>query len=111
MSITRAHPPPRWTDGELEKQCSTATGAFRDERIKEPLEKYLDEFEKYQGAFEELLEVTIDLTQLREHAVSILKEDRLFEALRYVAGPPISLDDLKVVAETPSLAPKRLHAD
>lgn len=88
-----------------------AIEAFRDERMKEPLEKYLEEFEEYRDAFDELMETTVDLRELSTKAMDILTNDALCEALRYLPGPPISLDDLKVIAQAPSLAPKALRAD
>jgi hypothetical protein len=59
---------------------------------------------------EELIELTVDLSQLRERAVEVVTEPRLLEALRFVAGPFISVDDLRVIART-TLAPTRLRAD
>lgn len=103
--------PPVWTEAELEVERQKAIDLFRDERVKEPLEKYLEEFETYQDAFENLLESTVDLTNLAECAMDVLTDKRLAEALRYLPGPPISLDDLKTVAEAPSIAPKALKAD
>lgn len=104
-------PPPRWDKDHLEADRLTSIEAFRDERIKEPLEKYLEEFENTRDAFEELLETTVDLTQIRDHAIKILSDERLLEALRYLPGPPISLDDLKIVSEAPSVAARKIKAD
>lgn len=76
----------------------------------EPLEEYLERFENCRDAFDELLEQTVDLTELGDHAVSILTDKRLCDALRYLAGPPISLDDLKTLVES-SISLARLNAD
>ncbi len=103
--------PPTWTAERLEQDRKRAIEDFRDERIKEPLEKYLEFFEVYRDAFDELLERTVDLTQLFDNPIEILTNKTLREALRYLPGPPISLDDLKVVAEASSFAPKALNAD
>jgi len=113
MSTYNAHfvSPPFWDGERLETDRQKAITAFREERIREPLEKYLEAFEIYRDAFDELLETTIDLTRLFENAVQVLTDEKLAEALRYLPGPPISLDDLKVVAEAPSIAPKTLKAD
>jgi len=59
---------------------------------------------------EDLLEMTVDLTKLDELAVEVLTDVDMLEAVRYLAGPAISADDLKVLAET-TLAPGRLRAD
>ena len=112
MARTRAFSrPPLWTEERLEQDRLLAIEAFREERMREPLEKYLEVFETYRDAFDELLETTVDLTRIYEHAVTILTHDRLSEALRYLPGPPISLDDLKIVAEAPSVAPRTVRAD
>jgi hypothetical protein len=65
----------------------------------EPLEIYLEAFDDYQGVVEDLLETTVDLTDLDATALEVLKDPKLLTALRYVSGPPISADDLKTVAD------------
>lgn len=102
---------PWWTDDELATDRDCAIVNFRRARMEEPLEAYLEAFEERQDAVENLLETTVDLTQLREHALAILADPQLLEALRYIAGPPISFDDLKIVANASSLSTKRLQAD
>ena len=103
--------PPRWTHEQLEARRLTAIEAFRIERVQEPLEAYLEAFDKYRGAIEELLDVTVDLTQLAHVAAYVLTDPVLLEAVRYLAGPPISADDLKTLADVESLAPGRLRSD
>lgn len=103
-------PPPVWTDEQLRAELARATAVFREERMREPLEAYLDQFEDYRDAFDELLEETVDLTLLAEKAVEVLTNPKWLEAVRYLAGPPISLDDLKTLAGA-SVAIKRLKAD
>ena len=46
-----------------------------------------------------LLELTVDLREVHEHAVDILADRRLRDARRYIAGPPISDDDWKTLAD------------
>lgn len=103
-------PPPRWTSEDFEVARLASITKFREERMHEPLEAYLETFDRYRGAVEDLLEATVDLTQLDEARVEVLTDPALLEALRYMAGPPISEDDLKTVAEA-SLAPSRLRED
>lgn len=102
--------PPRWTDEELEIDRRVAISYFRDERLQEPLEQYLEAFDTYRGAVEDLLETSVDLTKLSDNSMAILTDPALLEALRYIAGPPISEDDLKTIADV-SLAPSRLAKD
>lgn len=103
--------PPRWTEEQLEADRLTAIEAFRVERMQEPLEAYLEAFDEYRGSVEDLLETTVDLTELSDAAVAVLTDPALLEAVRYLAGPPISTDDLKTLANVESLAPGRLRAD
>jgi hypothetical protein len=52
----------------------------------------------------------VDLSQLDLVALEVLSDKRLALAFRYLAGPMISADDLKTLAEA-VLTPKRLKAD
>jgi hypothetical protein len=83
---------------------------FARERMEEPLEAYLNNFDDYQGVVEDLLEATVDLTKLDSTALDILSNPRMREAFRYIPGPPISTDDLKVVADA-VLSKSRLKAE
>jgi hypothetical protein len=103
-------PAPRWTAEQLEVSRLASVTQFREERMQEPLEQYLEAFDGYRGAIEDLLEATVDLTVLDRSALDILTDPSRLAALRYLAGPPISEDDLKTLAEA-SLAPSRLRSD
>jgi hypothetical protein len=103
--------PPRWNEAEFDRDRVNAIAIFRHERLEEPLEAYLELFDRYQGIFEELLETTLDLSALHEKGAEVLSDARLLETLRYVAGPPISTDDLKTVAEAGSLNAAKLRDD
>lgn len=103
--------PPWWTDEQLAAERDIAIENFRRARMEEPLEAYLAAFEERQDTVERLLETTVDLTRLGQSALTILTDAQLLEAFRYVSGPPISLDDLKVVANAKSLSPKTLESD
>lgn len=101
--------PPVWNDDQLEADRIKAIAAFSKERLEEPLEDYLEAFDEYQGYVEEVLEATVDLTDLDETALDVLGDPRLLEAFRYLAGPPISEDDLKVLADARSLSRSALE--
>lgn len=103
--------PPLWTREELEASRVQAIEIFRRQRMEEPLEEYLEAFDECQGKVEELLETTVDLVALEQHALAILSDRKLLEAFRYLAGPFISLDDLKTLSEAGSLSRKALEAD
>ena len=103
--------PPRWSVEDLEHNSRKAIELFRKERLEEPLEDYLKAFEEYQGHVEGLFETTLDLTDLDESAVAFLSDPKLLDAFRYLAGPPISGDDLKTVADVRSLNPSQLRKE
>jgi hypothetical protein len=102
---------PRWTREQLEAGRSRAIEIFRQTRMEEPLEEYLEVFDEYQGRVEELLETTVDLSTLDDNALEVLTDPNLREAFRYLAGPPISLDDLKTLADVKSITPRQLRAN
>ena len=103
--------PPRWSAEQLQQDLEISTEHFRKLRMEESLADYGVVFDKHQGDVEDLFETTIDLTSLDDTAVDVLTDKRLLEAFRYLAGPPISIDDLKTIAEAKSLTPKALRSD
>lgn len=101
--------PPVWNDEQLDTERVRASAIFSKERLEEPLEDYLEAFDEYQGYVEEILETTVDLTDLDTSALDVLGDPRLLEAFRYLAAPPISTDDLKVLANARSLTKGHLQ--
>jgi hypothetical protein len=78
--------------------------------MQEPLEQYLDAFDQYRSAVENLIEGTVDLTLLSEKAVGHLTDPLMRDAVRYLASPAISVDDLEVLAQA-KLSRGRLTED
>jgi hypothetical protein len=76
----------------------------------EPLEDYLGHFQQARTAVEDLLAETADLSLLTDQAAGVLTDERRQEVVRYLAGPPISVDDLRVVADA-RLSASALLAD
>lgn len=101
-------PPTDWTPKQLDDDRLLAIDTFRRERLEEPTEEFSERFEEAQGVMEDLLEITLDLTHVQDNALSILTKPKLRDAFRYVAGPPISIDDLKTLVDTNSIAKKTL---
>jgi hypothetical protein len=101
---------PPWLPDRLEADRQVSLERFRAARMREPLEAYLAAFDKYRAAVENLLAVTADLSMIYEVAVEVLAEPLLLDAVRYLAGPPISRDDLKVLTEA-SLSPGQIRGD
>jgi hypothetical protein len=77
--------------------------------LREPLEEYLEYFTGYRHQIETLLERTADLTELIDQAVVLLAQPEQLTAIRYLASPAISVDDLMVLAEA-VLSAARLRA-
>jgi hypothetical protein len=102
--------PPQWTDEQLSAGIEKAKSLFRDERIREPLAAYTQSFDRYQSAVADLLDMTTGLTQLNAKAIDVLTNPILLEAFRYLAGPPISTDDLAVLADA-RLSASQLRRD
>lgn len=103
--------PPIWTEQELDHERVRALEHFRQVRLTEPLELYLELFDEYQGVVEEVLEQTVDLAKLRDEAVDLLGDKRKLEVIRYLSGPPVSEDDLKTLIQAQSLAASRFESD
>lgn len=99
-----------WTSKELQADLIEATAHFRRSRMEEPLDAYLEKFDTFRGHVEDLLETTIDLTTLSENAVTLLADPDMFFAVRYLAGPPTSKDDLQTIVEA-TLSPAVLKRD
>ena len=87
MGKTQLLPAPVWDAERLKTDVGKAIAIFRDERMREPLDVYVEKFEECKDAFDELLEETVDLSQLRDRALEILGDAKLQEALRYLASP------------------------
>lgn len=102
--------PPSWNDERLEADRGRAIEDFREERLNESLGAYLENFARYRNAVENLLEVTVDLTALTEHAAGVLLDADLLYAVRYVAGPPVSVDDIQLLANA-SLSRSQIRSD
>ena len=102
--------PPRWTAVQLETAASGATEGFRQQRLAESRDTYLAQIDRYRGEVEQLFAATDDLRDAVRMRSELLAGAERLEAIRYLTGPPISADDLRVVAGT-SLSPVRLADD
>lgn len=97
-------PPIHWTSDELEADRQQAVEHFRETRMSEPLEVYLEAFDEMRGSIEEFLELTVDLTDFSALTPELLSDHAMMDSLRYLAGPPISFDDLKTLVSTKTLS-------
>lgn len=103
--------PPNAKPNALNAERLRAIGLFRTERLKEPSRRYLSAFDDYQSQMARLFEATLDLTTVETAALDLLTDPKLLEAFRYLAAPPISLDDLKTLIDAPRLSPTSLEKD
>lgn len=103
-------PPPVWTGEQLLVDIDLAIGIFRRERMQEPLEAYIEAFDRARGFVEDLLKTSSDLAEIDNNAIDVLTDPHLLEAFRSAAGPPLSADDLKTLSEA-VLSPGRLRKD
>lgn len=101
--------PPKWDSAVLAAESKAAIKHFQRERLLEPLEKWKKAVEQNQAHFRQLFRVygLHDPGQLTTEQLAEIFKFNLDDALRYLVGPPISKDDLKVLAES-SLAPSVL---
>jgi hypothetical protein len=101
MTIANVSRTPRiWTDQELADQARVALEEFVDRRLAEPSGKYLTHIAARRRALMRLFKALSGVDPNKPDAATvrqILLDDELLAALRYVAGPPVSEDDLGVL--------------
>ena len=102
---------PQWDRDRLDHDRVAAADRFRDERMKTPLGRYLRAFQIHETNVRRLLEESAHLRKLRERAAEIVSDHGLLEALSGVAGPPISLEDLKTLAGVQRLSSAGIRVD
>ena len=91
--------PRRWTHAELERDAEEATSVFREERLKESLNQY-SEFCDVFGSLVDRLPALARGEDSADTLADILSVGDARTALRYLAAPPVSDDDLKTLAKT-----------
>ncbi len=98
--------PPRWTAAELAEDAATSAARFRSERLA-ATDAWDVHYKQARDKFELLFEKLNDLNPgaITDDNLAETYGLGLGEALRYLAGPPISDDDLQVIADVESIAP------
>ena len=104
--------PTRWTTKELTEDAATSVAEFRSERLSATA-AWESHYTQARSKFELLFSKLNDLNPQAITDDSLAKAYKigLGEALRYLAGPPISDDDLSVIANVESIAPNVLAKD
>lgn len=98
--------PPRWTAAELSEHAGLAVAQFRAERLAVS-DSWETQYEQARSKFEILFKELKNLSPgaVTDESLASAWRTGLGEALRYLAGPPISDDDLMVIADVESLDP------
>ena len=101
--------PPHWTDSELESARQNSTADFVRERLSEGAERYQPALASCLNAVRALFDATSYLRDLPAGTV-FASQPALVTPARYLGGPPISADDLNVLADRSVADRKRLDA-
>lgn len=104
-------PPTLWSAEQLDADRNTSIQLFRDERLAEPVQQYLQAFRDSRAAVGDLFTKTQDLGDLDSLENEDLATRTTIDALRYLAAPPISIDDLKTLVNTSSLSKAAFSRD
>lgn len=91
--------PIRWSEDQFDEHLTEAIDQFRQVRMQEPLEEYLEQFDQVRDAVDTVIEGTVDLKGVHDQAQELLKDPEQLVVIRYLASPAISEDDLKVLAD------------
>lgn len=102
--------PPIWSSQELNLYREQSIDLFRRSRLEEPLENYGIAFDEYRMTIENLIELTVDLSQLRQQAEQVLADPANREIVRYLTGPPISEDDLHTLLGVRAVTARRIRS-
>jgi len=99
--------PTVWTREQLVSGAAEASAAFREARLAETAEEWERHYTEARTKFSALFERLGNLTSaaVNEANMGEAYKQKLGEAFRYLAGPPISDDDLRVIADVPSIVP------
>ena len=103
---------PRWTSAELAEDAAISAAQFRAERLA-VTDSWVTHYTRACGKFELLFKKLSDLNPgaITDNSLADAYGIGLGEALRYLASPPISDDDLQVIADVDSIAPGILKKD
>ncbi len=103
----------KWSDAEIRKDAAKAKNLFRKRRFDEPRERYLDAFkliEKANKTVIDQLACILDDPVDPKLIASLVRDEHILTALRYLGAPPISEDDLKTLIDN-TLSPTQIGAD
>ena len=96
MPLRRPTAPIVWTQKQLDYDREKGIQAFISERGREGTRVYAETLRALEPAIRKIFLETEDLRCFDEH--TLLRDPTLLDAARYLAGPPISEDDLNTLA-------------
>lgn len=101
-----------WSTEELAADAKNAAAIFRAERLT-ATDAWETHYSAARAKFAALFDALDDITAsgLTSERLAKVYRDGLGEALRYLAGPPVSDDDLAVLADVDSIAPSVLQRE
>ena len=101
--------PPRWATAELTEAAAISSNQFRAGRLASS-DAWEQQYIQARAKFEKLFEVLGNLAPggVSDTQLEAAYTKGLGEAFRYLAGPPISDDDLQVLADVESITPSVL---
>ncbi|MCC7017437.1 MAG: XamI family restriction endonuclease [Rhodospirillales bacterium] len=103
----------KWSDREIRKDAAKAKDLFRKRRFDESKERYLDAFAQLEKANKKIVD---QLARILNDPIdpkliaSLVRDEHLLTALRYLGAPPISEDDLKILIGN-TLSPTQIAAE
>lgn len=103
----------KWSPQEVLRDAKQAKELFRQRRLEEPKERYLEAFQSLELANKKVVELLPSLLAdpVDPRLVSSLVQDEdLLTALRYLGAPPVSTDDLETLLGN-TLAPTLIAHD
>lgn len=102
--------PTRWPLARLKADAAQSAADFRQERLAAS-DAWAQHVHASKSKFDKLLPHLAGPEALSDEALSQILSSGLVEALRYIAGPPVSEDDLRVLADVEGLGNSRRAAD
>ncbi|MDE0240124.1 MAG: XamI family restriction endonuclease [bacterium] len=105
--------PPHWSAQQLREDAALAGDLLRKERLDEPRELYAQFFDAFLPVLDRLID---QIEQLAEDELdpyvlaAIMKDPETRMAFRYLTAPPISEDDLTMLANA-RISPAALRSD
>ena len=104
--------PEIWPRAQLTLDANVSIDLFRRQRL-DGSDAWRAQYTSARRKFDTLLEVLGDLGPdgITHESLAKAYQTNLGDALRYLAGPPISDDDLKVIADATSIEPNALIQD